>query len=257
MSKNLAVKLAESLVRTLKKHSPAIFTGIAVAGTVGAVALAVNATPKAERLIEQKKKELGVDKLTPVETVKTVWKPFVPTAAVCLTSAACGIASNAISAKRGAMLGAALTLSETALMDYKRKAIEVVGESGEKAIRDAVAEEKIKQNPVVQEKVIVTNKGDTLCYDPLIDRYFTSSREQIKKAEYEFNRDLLYENIMSLNDLYTMLDLPNVGLGDVLGWNNFGGNGMKISFSSQLDEMDRPCLVLGFYPIPRSDYQGR
>ena len=57
MSKNLAVKLAESLVRTLKKHSPAIFTGIAVAGTVGAVVLAVNATPKAEKLIEEARKE--------------------------------------------------------------------------------------------------------------------------------------------------------------------------------------------------------
>ncbi len=257
MSKHLAVKLAENFVRTIKKHSPVIFTGIAVAGTFGAVVLAVNATPKAERLIEQKKKELGVAKLTPVEMVKTAWKPFVPTAAVCVTSAACGIASNAISAKRGAMLGAALTLSETALMDYQRKAVEVVGETSEQAIREAVAKEKIEKKSAAKERVIDPGKGETLCFDTLSGRRFKSDSNLIKKAEYEFNRTMLYDGYSSLNELYALLDLPSIKLGDDLGWNSFSGKGMTIKLSSILTEADTPCIALDYLPMPRHDYQGR
>lgn len=257
MRKHLAAKLAERLVRTLKKHSPAIFTGIAVAGTFGAVALAVKATPKAEKLIEEKKEELGVERLSPVETIKAAWKPYIPTAAVCITSAACGIASNAISAKRGAMLGAALTLSESALIDYQRKAVEVVGESSEKAIREAVSKEKIEKKPVVEEDVIDTKAGEVLCFDSLSGRYFKSSSNIIKKAEYQINRSMLYEGFCSLNEFYGLLDLPSIGLGDELGWNSFSGKDMTIKLSGLLTESDTPCLSLEYYPMPRHDYQGR
>lgn len=257
MSNNIAAKLAKSFVRALKKHSPAILTGIAVAGTFAATAAAIKATPKAVKLIEQKKDELGVDKLTPVETVKTVWKEYVPTVALCVTSAACGITSNAINAKRGAVLGAALTLSETALLDYQKKAVEVVGESGEKAIRDAVAKEQIEQKPVAKKDIIDTSKGNTLCYDSMSGRYFKSDTEQIKKAEYRFNKSMLYDSYGSLNDFYDVLGLPNILVGDELGWNCFSGRGMEVKFSSQLAENDTPCLVLNYSPQPHHDYEGR
>jgi len=155
------------------------------------------------------------------------------------------------------MLGAALTLSETALLDYQRKAVEVVGETSEKAIRDAVAKEQIERNPVSKTDIIKTQKGGTLCYDSLSGRYFMSDRDRIKKAENNFNRNLLYDSCLSLNEFYSQLGLPSIELGDKIGWNSFNGRYMEVEFSSLLDENDNPCLVLTYSPRPRHDYEGR
>ena len=62
----------------LGKHSPEILTGIGVTGMITTTVLAVKSTPKALILIEEKKKELGTDKLTTIEVVKAAWKPYIP-----------------------------------------------------------------------------------------------------------------------------------------------------------------------------------
>lgn len=258
-SKNVN-KALKTVARTLKKHTPAILTGLSVAGMFGAVVLAVKATPQAINKIEEKKKELDVDKLTPKETVKAAWKPFVPTAAVCIAAASCGIASNAISTKRGAVLGAALTMSETALMDYQRKALDVVGEKKEQAIRDAVAKEKIEKTAPSSDDICSKRKGDMLCYESYTGRYFRSDPEEIQKAVYKFNRDMLYDVSSSLNEFYSMLnndDLQPNDLGDDVGWNSWSGKGMEVRFSSQLTSNEEPCLVMDYYPRPRADYTSR
>lgn len=222
--------------------------------------LAVKATPEAMKRIEEKKEELGTEKLPAKETVKVAWKSFVPTAAVCVATASCGIASNAISAKRGAVLGAALTMSETALMDYQRKAVEVVGEKKEQAIRDAVAKEKVQSTPVPQPDTLSTRKGDMLCYESYTGRYFRSDSEEIQKAVYKFNRDMLFETFASLNDFYSALnndDLQPNDIGDDVGWNSWSGKGMEVRFSSQLSQTEEPCLVIDYFPRPRTDYTSR
>lgn len=259
--KNKTVNNAmKTVARTLKKHTPTILTGLSVAGMFGAVILAVKATPQAINEIEEEKEKLDVEKLSPKETIRAAWKPFVPTAAVCVAAASCGIASNAISAKRGAVLGAALTMSETALLDYQRKAVEVIGEKKEQAIRDAVAKEKIEKSPVASPDKLSTRKGDMLCYESYTGRYFRSDSEEIQKAVYKFNRDMVYEVSSSLNDFYSVLnndDLQPNDIGDDVGWNCWSGKGMEVRFSSQLTGNDEPCLVVDYYPRPRADYTSR
>ena len=53
----------------MAKHSPEILTGIGIAGMIGTTVLAVKATPKALRLIEERREELELEpmaKLSPV-----------------------------------------------------------------------------------------------------------------------------------------------------------------------------------------------
>lgn len=237
------------------KHSPEILVGLGIAGSVGAVIFGVKATPKALRLIEERKKKEKKEKLTVKETIATTWKCYIPTLALETMSIACILGSKKIDSKRYAALAAAYSLTEGQLKDYQKKVVEVVGEKKAEAIKDAVAEEQIKNNPIVSDdQVIFTGLGDTLCYDSVSGRYFKSDIEKIRRAANEINRRLLNEEYISLNEWYYELNLAPISIGESLGW-NIGTGYLEIAFSSQLANGDKPCLVIGYDIGPRWDFQ--
>ncbi|MDE8707678.1 DUF6353 family protein, partial [[Ruminococcus] torques] len=92
--------------------------------------------------------------------------------------------------RRNAALATAYTLSESALNDYQEKVIEMFGEKKNEAVKDAIAKDKVEKNPVVTREVIITEKGNTLCYDAVSGRYFKGDIEKFKKAECELNRQM-------------------------------------------------------------------
>ena len=155
--------------------------------------------------------------------------------------------------KRNAALATAYKLSETALTEYKDKVVEVIGENKEKGIRDKIAEDKVHNNPVSQNQVIITGGGDTLCYDALGGRYFKSSMDKIRKAENELNRLMLRDMYVSLNEFYDELGLDHTKLGDDLGWNLDDGL-IELNFSSQLAENETPCLVVDYNVAPNYNF---
>ena len=247
-------KAVQSLRATAVKHSPEILVGIGIAGMITTTVLAVRATPKALCLLEEKKKESGTEALTPVETVKTAWKPYVPALVSGTMSVACLIGASSVSARRNAALAAAYTFSEATLRDYREKVVETIGEKKEQAVRDAVAKDKMEKNPVSNHEVLITEKGNTLCYDTLSGRYFRSDIDQIKKAENELNRRMRDEMYISLNEFYYEIGLENVKLGEDLGWNIQDGY-IDLSYSSQLASDGTPCLVVDYKYAPRYDYR--
>lgn len=250
---NLA-KLVSNTRQFANKHSPEILTGIGIAGMITTTVLAVRATPKALQLIEEKKNEDWVDELSPLEVVKTAWKPYVPAAVTGVASVACLIGASSVNAKRNAALATAYKLSETALSEYREKVIETIGEKKEKTVRDKVAEERVKKNPVSKSEVIVTNNGTTLCFDPISARYFKSSIDKIKRAENELNKQMLHDisGYVSLNDFYDELGLDHTSVGDDLGWNV--DRLIDISFSSQLNDNGEPSVVLDYLVAPKYDF---
>lgn len=247
--------MAKTLKTTAIKHSPEILTGIGITGMIFAIVLAVKATPKAMELLDDKRDELEKDDLTAVETVQTAWKCYIPSAATALLSSVCIIGANSVHLKRYAALSAACTMAETSLREYSDKVIETIGEKKEQTVRDAIAKDEIEKHPVTNREVIITGKGETLCYDPMSDRYFESDIEKIKKAINECNRRMLSENEISLNDLYMEIGLRPIdqSIGETLGWCVDKGF-IEPAFSSQLTEDDRPCLVVSFRNPPRYDY---
>ena len=236
------------------KHSPEILTGVGIAGMITTTVLAVQATPKALRLIEEKKKEDHVDKLTPLDTVKVAWKPYIPAAATCVLSTTCLIGASSVNSRRNAALAAAYNLSKTALADYKEKVIETIGEKKEEAIRDKVAKKKVEENTVANSSIIITDDGNTLCLETVSMRYFRSDIDKIRKVVNELNRRMLSEMYISLSEFYDELDLPHTANSDELGWNIDVGL-IEVSFSAQLAEKDRPCVVIDFLYTPEYNYQ--
>lgn len=255
MSKEGLKRTIKSAERVLTKYSPGILTGIGIAGMIGATFMAVKATPKALYLIETKKEEAEAEKLTPVETIKTCWKCYIPATLTTVLSAACLIGASTVSAKRNAAIATAYSISEAALREYQEKVVEVVGEKKEKAVRDAVAKNQIERDPVTKsEVVVIDSNSNTLCYEPLSGRYFKSTIDKIKKAEIKLDRQMIQEMYVSLNDFYWEIGLDGTDLGDKMGWNLSKGY-MDLSFSSQLADDGTPCAVIVYGIPPVYDYQ--
>lgn len=245
--------MSKAVKSSLVKHSPEILIGVGIAGMISATVLAVRATPKAVTLLDEKKKELDTEKLTVTDTVKTAWKCYIPSAVTVVLSSACIIGANSVNLKRNAALAAAYALSESTLKEYQEKVIETVGEKKEQAVRDAIAKDKVESNPVSANEVIITGKGDTLCYDTISGRYFKSDMDKLKKAENELNRRMLSEMSVSLNEFYSEIGLSSIKIGDELGW-DVGKGYIELGFSSQLAEDGTPCLVLDFRTGPYYGY---
>ena len=254
MSKFNLTKAVKSIKGVLGRHAPEILTGIGVAGMVTTTILAVKATPKACLLINDRKDELEVEKLSATELVKTTWKCYIPAAVTCGASIACLVGASSVNCKRNAVLATAYKLSEAALSEYKDAVIETIGEKKEQSVRDKVAEERLKKNPVSKSEIIVTGNGTTLCYDPVGNSYFKSNIQQIESAKNKLNARMLSENYVSLNDFYDELGIGPTKLGDDLGWDIYKDGLVEIAFSSQLAEDGTPCLVMDYSIAPRYEY---
>ena len=261
MNKHVLSKAFRDMKLSLSKHSPEILIGIGITGMLTSTVLAVKATPKALTLIDQKKKELDVDKLTPVDTVKTAWRCYIPAAITGTAAIACIIGSNSVHAKRYSALATAYKLSETAFSEYRDKVVETIGEKKERTVRDKVSKDQVENNPIHKTDIIVTGKGNTLCFDPLSHRYFYSDLEKIHRAannlNYEINTSPFNDGV-TLNSFYFEIGLPGTAVGDNMGWNIHTGL-IKVYPSAQMVEEGEehegePCVVLNFENPPRYDY---
>lgn len=256
MNKADVIKFVNSTKAKLSKNAPGILIGCAVVSGGVAVYTAITATPKALKRIEQEKAEKQVEKLTPMETVKVTWPYYVPTALSFIFAAGCAIGSQSINAHRNAALAAAYKISETALVEYRGKVIETIGEKKEQTVRDKVAQEQINKNPVQRSEVIVTGRGKSLCLDPLTDRYFECDLEFIRRAENKLNKKMLQSICGStpLNEFYSEIDLDPVddAIGYNLGWNAEYLINLDIRPGMTHDE--KPCLVIGHYNPPKYGY---
>lgn len=239
----------------IKKNSPTILTTIGIAGSISATILAVKATPKADRLIKMEKNNRNLIKISYIDAIKITWKLYLPSVLMEGAAISCIIGANSINKKRNAALAAAYTITEKTLSTYKDKVIETIGEKNEKAIRDKIAQDNVDEDKKEgkDKSVIVIDNGDTLCKDALSGRYFKSSLENIKKAVNELNRQMTYENYVSLSDYYDKIGLDKTNSSDYTGWNLDNGL-IELDISTCLSENDQPCIVIGFEKLPVIDY---
>lgn len=258
MNKPNAANLIKKAQAVVTKRSPEILMGVGIAGMITTTVLAVKATPKAMALVEEEKlrryRETEDDSITKIETVKVAWKPYIPAVVTGAASIACLVGSCSASTRRTAALAAAYQISETALTEYREKVVETIGEKKEQLVRDKVAKERIEKNPVTKSEIIITNDGNTLCFDPISGRYFKSNIERVKRVENELNKRMLQDitGYVSLNEFYIELGLDQTLVGDELGWNV--SKLIDIGFSSQVADNGEPSIVLDYLVAPKYNY---
>lgn len=249
--------IGKKVVGFVSRESPTILTGLSIIGVVTTVALGINATPKYLLLKEweenKRLKEQGIDydRVTRVEALRLGWKCYIPTVGVGLATILCIVGSNRINLQRNAALATAYTLAEKGFKEYQEKVVEQIGKNKELKIKDSIAQDRLDKNPIYNNQIIVTGKGDTLIYDSLSGRYFKNDVENIRRIVNEFNRQLLSEMFLPLNDFYMELGLEGTEMGRNMGWDIERGF-LEISFSSKLAANDVPCLVIDYKLAPRN-----
>lgn len=245
----------------MSKHGSHILFGIGVAGAVSTVVMAVKATPKALTILDKELDVRGetcqIEKVSnhfkPMEKIKLTWKCYIPTVISGGLSIACLVCSHTMDTKRNAALATACALTESMLKEYQSKVIEVVGEKQERVVRDAIAKDQVERTPIDNREIILTKKGDMLCFDSISGRYFKSDYEQIRQSMNNLNSRLNHEMYISLNELYDELGLSNIAIGYELGWNISTGL-IDFYYSSQLAQDGTPCLVIGYSNPPKYGY---
>lgn len=257
MHKPNLTKIVKTTQEFVSQRSPEILTAIGITGMISTTVLAVRATPKAMRLIEEAEYKKGMSQeivdLTPIETVKVAWKPYIPAIVTGTFSIACLIGATSVNSRRNAALATAYKLSEKAFAEYKEKVIETIGEKKEQVVKEKVHQERVEKNPVSNSSVIITGKGKTLCYEYYSGRYFESDIEEIRKAVNTVNRRMYYDVHVSLSEFYDELDLEHTAISDSVGWNLDSGF-VEVEFSSHIADDGRPCIVVNYQTAPRYDF---
>ena len=253
-------KIVRSFKKAASKHSPEILTGIGIAGMITTTVIAVKATPKALDLIaraEEEKFDNGHGgKLKPVEVVKAAWKPYIPAVISGTVSIACLVGANSVNAKRNAALATAYKLSETALLEYKDKVVETIGEKKEKQIREKVAQKKVDDNPLSTSEVVLIGNGQVLFLEPISMRYFKSDIETVRSKINDINERLTtgMEEYISLSQFYDEIGLSHTATSDDLGWNLGRDGQLKVEFPVTKTDKGEPCLMIDYHVSPRYEY---
>lgn len=257
MNKKKLKELLNKSVDKVVEYSPEILKAISIIGFVTSGITAVKATPRALTILDEElKTKRGINAKPPAiidipkyfsnfEIIKLTWRCYVSSAILSAMSITCMITSASISKKRQAALSTAYMISEKAFREYKDKVISTIGKNKEGKIVDEIMQDKLENSSIDSKEVIITGNGDYLFYDEMNDRYFESNTDFIKKKVNEYNRMLIIESFLSLNEWYYMIGLKPTKLGDDLGWNV--GNGLlELRLTASLTSDDRPCIVIGY-----------
>ena len=254
MDQSLISTSLKTINKNISKNSPSILTALGVAGLVSTVVLAIRATPKAIEILEREK-EFRYDEyedeapIDVVDTIKLTWRVYAPTIGMGLATTFCIVGANNIHLRTNAALASLFSITETTLKEYQAKVVETIGEAKEEKIRGEIAQEQINKNPVADQTIVLTGNGDYLCYDAFSGRYFRSNVDFLRKKENEFNRKLLRELWLNINEFYYEIGLDAIELGDEMGWIAERGL-LELKFTTKLTADGVPCLVMGYSVSP-------
>lgn len=237
----------------LKRHSSSILTVVGATGVIVTTVLAVKATPKAISLIEDRKRELNVDKLTPMETVKTAWKPYIPATLVGFGTIACIFGANILSAKNQASLISAYALLDSSYKEYQSKVNSTCGKDLETSLRHEIIRSRYDHD-------IDLDYDEMLFYDYTSRRFFKSTMQKVMCAETKFKEEFTNRGYACLNEYYDYLHIPYVDYGYQLGWllteDNDPYNCKELEFEYEEMSIDEnlKCWIIMTNLPPSTDY---
>lgn len=248
---DLMSKLVLDTGKIAVKHSTTILAALACGGVITTSVLSATGTVRAlDKLADAedlKEKEFPGVPLTAKERALACWKEYIPAAVMGGFTIACIVSGHSISANRSAVLASAYGVAESAFKEYRDKVRDQLGERKADRIEGELAQDKIDRTD--GQTIIVTDRGDVLCYDEPSARYFQSDVETIRRIENDINYRLRTEMRIPLNDFYADLRLERTKLGENNGWDIDKGP-FEIKYRPRLTKQNKPCVVLCYETTP-------
>ena len=226
-------RIYHEVAEEVREKSPRILAGGAVVGLGASVYFVWKARPKCDEILADRKKRLEevkeeysdpdeVKKETARVNIDTAGKMVGALAPVVVSVGLTGasiIAADRINYRRLVAATTMYDISNEALMMYKKKMKDVVGEEKAEEVKAEVNNEVVAKHPLEERFVYSTGKGDMIYLDVWTGRYFRSSRGAIESAvnivNYRMNNG---EMFISLNEFYDLLGLPEVKFGEEWGF---------------------------------------
>lgn len=242
-------------------NAPVILTAAGVVGTVATAIFTGKSAYKAAQIIKDAEHMNNLNRNEPdwapldnKDKIQLTWKLYAVPVSTGVVAVASIVFANRISTKRAAALAAAYSLSERAFHEYKGKVLEHIGENKERKVRDEVAQDKLKKNPVSAQsgQIIMTGGGDQLCLDGFSGRYFFSDMESIRKAVNDINQQIHHSGSASLSDFYEKLGLHSTDVSDEVGFSY--ELPLDIDYTSGLSDDGRPCIVMTYRLLPNAKF---
>lgn len=253
------IKNISGFTSRLKSALPTVLSVVGVIGLAATTIMAVKSTPKAMTLIESAKTEKNND-LTRIETVKTVWKLYIPTAVIGLSTASCVIGANVLNKRQQASIASAYALVSNAYFEYKSKVKELYGKETHEKIIASIAAEKSHAKPIYAGSFIANScldfgeeEKEMLFYDAYSSRYFTSTMSRVLQAEYHLNRNYAIAGGVTVNNFYDFLGIDQIDGGDSVGWSCCDSEILWIDFDHKKvtldDGLEAHIIEMIFEPI--------
>lgn len=246
-------KLMYQAKRFMKKNSSTILTCVGAAGTVATAIMAVKATPKALALLEVAKEEKG-EELTKWEVVKTAGPAYIPAVVTGAATIAAIFGANSLNKRQQASLMSAYALLDNSYKEYKGKVEDLYGEEVDSHIEKEIAKDKFEGTD------LELDKDKRLFYDTFSRRYFESAIEDLQRAEYNLNRNIVQRDYAYVNEFYVDLDMEPIDGGWDLGWSR--GSNLDHAWQEWMDfkhetvelEDGLECILVSFYIEPVMDF---
>lgn len=244
----------------INKALPILLSIAGVMGVVATTVVSVKATPKAIKILEERRIQKG-ENLTVKDKVEATWKLYLPSVGIAFATVACIIGANVLNQKAQASLASAYALISSSYNRYKGKIIEKFGKEAHDNIISELKIEKANAMPITAGSIIMdscldfdTNEEETLFYDEYSQRYFTSTISKVLKAEYHLNRNYVLGGGVYVNDFYDFLGISHIDGGDAeIGWSSYDSDILWIDFNhikSTTDDGLEVCIIeMVFEPL--------
>ena len=234
-----------------RRNVSTILTCVGGAGVVVTSVMAVRATPKALRLLEEAKQEKG-EELTKFESVRIAGPAYIPSILVGVSTIACIFGANMLNKRQQAALMSAYALLNNSYKEYKNTVEELYGEDANARIQEEIANAKYENSDVE------LSADKQLFFDEFSGRYFESTMADVLRAEYAVNKQIAEWGSAYLNDFYELAGVPTTDYGDHLGWSACGLYEMYwnqwLDFGHDKFVLDDglECTIITFFqePIP-------
>lgn len=227
----------DRILKTAKRNSPEILTGIGIVGVASTAYLTAKAAFRASAHLSEQAPDMPLK-----EKIQRTWKFYIPAGIAGGVTIGCVVCASRASLRRTGAAVAAYSITEAAFSEYKEKVIDQIGTNKEQKIRDELAQEKVLKNSPKQ--IIVAGTGHIMCCELYTKRYFRSDMEQLRRAQNDLNEMINNTYHVTLSDFYDLIDLPHTSQSDRLGWES--DKLMSLEFSTVLSEEGEPCIAFDY-----------